>query len=155
MFRLKNSKGLSMVEIMFATIILYLVLIGLIGLYVSTLKMVSIGKTETIAVALTNEIMEHARKLPYQDVGIIGANETGVPTGTLPETTQVVREGIDFTINNDVRWVDDDGDNENDYKKLRVTVSWLFVESETGRTKTSTYTATSFYRFTCLVLIGA
>ncbi len=132
-----REKGMTLLEIVFAFFVLALVLVSLIGVMGVATRLIRESKLETIATAIANEEIERIRTLPYGQVGLLSPPSPDVPTGTLPETTQVTRMGVTFTVAYDIRWVDDayDGLGEEDktrpgegkgqdYKILKVTVSW-------------------------------
>ena len=72
--------------------------------------------------------MEYIRSLDYDNVGISGGN----PDGILSAQESKTLNSINFTVDTYVYWYDDDVDgsagsgdtNPNDYKKIKVKVSW-------------------------------
>lgn len=129
-----NDKGMTLVELLFATLLMAFVLIALVTLMMGALTAASFAKTQTRATALANEKIEAVRGMSYSDIGIYGSTDPEVPTGTLPSThTTITRGAQSFEYWYEVEWVDDsadgsggldsDGDTR-DYKRVTVYVSW-------------------------------
>jgi len=122
----KNS-GMSLVEILVGIALLLIVFLGIFGLVRLNLKIVAQSKAKTTATALANQKLELARNLAYNQIGTVG----GIPSGVIPETENIERNGILYTVRTTVIYVDDsfDGVFPNDplawdYKRIRVRVSW-------------------------------
>ncbi|MDP3997675.1 MAG: carboxypeptidase regulatory-like domain-containing protein [Candidatus Andersenbacteria bacterium] len=95
--------GFTIIELLIAAFIIATVVTGLFGLFVLGLRSAQEGERLVVAMALANERMEMVRNLPYVEVGTVG----GVPAGAiLPEET-VNRNGLDYTVKVDIRYVDD------------------------------------------------
>lgn len=146
-----NQKGLSMVEILIATLVMFLAL---------SILMTVMGVAGTIAynsrvmdraTFLANQKMEYIRSLRFDQIGYVDA-DSGYPkyepTGILPRIETTTVAGIQFEITYSISWVDDpkdglkDGQNATDprdedyydggraqynwqdYKRVRVAVSW-------------------------------
>jgi hypothetical protein len=76
---------------------------------------------------LVNEKIETLRNLPFANVGTTG----GIPSGPLPASEYVDRNGLRYTVTTTVIYVDDPFDGvaptdltPNDYKRARVQVTW-------------------------------
>lgn len=150
MFKL-NQKGLSMVEILIATLVMFLAL---------SILMTVMGVAGTIAfnsrvmdraTFLANQRMEYIRSLRFDQIGYVDA-DSGYPkyepSGVLPRSETTTVAGIQFEITYSISWVDDpkdglkDGQNATDpqdedyydggraqynwqdYKRVRVGVFW-------------------------------
>lgn len=146
-----NQKGLSMIEILIATIVMFLAL---------SILMTVMGVAGTIAfnarvmdraTFLANQQIEYIRSLKFDQIGYRDA-QTGhpkyEPAGILPRQETTVVAGVQFEVTYSISWVDDpkdglkDGQNANnpqdedyydgalgrynwqDYKRVRVGVSW-------------------------------
>jgi type II secretory pathway pseudopilin PulG len=124
----KNKKsGLTLVESLVGIGLLLIVFIGIFGLVRLNIKIVAQSKSKTIATALANQKIELARNLAYDQVGTVG----GIPSGVIPETENIERNEIAFTVKTTVIYVDDLFDGifpidplAWDYKRIRVKVSW-------------------------------
>ncbi len=132
-----NDKGVTLVEIMIATIIMFLSLMAIIGLFMTAVRAATMAKVHTIANEFANKKVEEVRALPYDKIGIQGG--TGdTPSGSLPETeTATLEGGVEVSLIYDVDWVDDpedglgsDDSNPNDYKLLTIEISWTNNETE-------------------------
>src|SRR3989338_3594394 len=124
------SKGFGILEVVITTFVIGVVAVGAFSLITLTLKSSPDGQRRIIATALANKTMEKIRNLPYDNVGTVG----GVPSGPIVQSQQVTRNGSEYTIATDIRYIDDpyDGTAEGnppdalntDYKQARVEVSW-------------------------------
>jgi prepilin-type N-terminal cleavage/methylation domain-containing protein len=124
------KKGFTMIEVAISVFVLGLVVVGLFGFITLTLKTTHETQRRFIALSLANERMETIRNLPYTDVGTIG----GVPVGPILQEEEVIRNNSTYTVNTDIRYVDDVFDGtvtssppdllNTDYKQARVEVSW-------------------------------
>lgn len=129
---LNGQNGLSLVEILFATFILYIVLTALIGVFAMSSRMVMSGNSEDLAATIANERLEQIRSLPFDKIGIKGSTDPSVPPGVIEPVEEAIRSNIKFIINTSVRWVDDPYEGvgittstaHQDYKKIEVLVSW-------------------------------
>jgi type II secretory pathway pseudopilin PulG len=163
--RLRETEdGFSLVEGMVALAIITLVLTALLHTQLSTLRTVHDARLVDQATALGNEALEHARNFTYDDLVMLNSDLAGdsnvEPGNTLdpdaggplvseplvrasagapfaPHITTETLEGVTFTINRYVTWVDtttQGGANE-DVKRVVVIVDWQTGgEAETFRT---------------------
>lgn len=123
-----NNPGLTIVETLIGIGLLLVIFLGLFGLIQIGLKMLSQSKARITATALLNQRIELARNLPYNQVGTIG----GIPNGAIPETENIARNNINYTVKTTVFYIDDPFDGlfpddslAWDYKRIKVKVSWL------------------------------
>lgn len=124
------NKGFGLIEVVIATFVIGVVAVGIASLITLTLKSSHDGQRRIIATALANEKMEMVRNLPYSSVGMVD----GVPSGPIVSTEVVSRNGADYTVRTDIRYIDDPFDGtaggnpedalNTDYKQIRVDVSW-------------------------------
>lgn len=124
---MKHENGFTFIETLIGIALLVMVMLGLYGAFQLGLKVVVQSKARITATALANQKIEIARNLPYNQVGTVG----GIPAGTIPETETITRNNIDYTIKTTIGYVDDPFDGlapddslPNDYKRVRVKVSW-------------------------------
>lgn len=126
----QNDSGFTIIEVLIATFIIGVVVVGLFGLFILSLRTVQDNERRIVAIALANEKMELVRNLPYVDVGTLG----GVPSGSLLQEEVIARNNLSYTVTTDIRYVDDPHDGlaggdpndllNTDYKQVRVEVSW-------------------------------
>ncbi len=90
-------------------------------------ELIGFTRARTTAQLLVNEKLETLRNLPFANVGTTG----GIPSGPLPATEYVDRNGLRYTVTTSVIYVDDSFDGQaptdltpNDYKRARVQASW-------------------------------
>ncbi len=122
-----SKKGFTIIEVLIATFIVGTALLGVLGLFVLSLRLAREGEFRVVAVALANERAEMVRNLPYVNVGTMG----GVPNGSLLQSENILRNEISYAVKTDIRYVDDPFDGEaptdlinTDYKQVRIEVSW-------------------------------
>lgn len=121
------NKGFTLIEVLISVFVLGVVVVGLFGFITLILKSTHDGQRRIVATALANEKMEMIRNLSYDAVGTVG----GVPPGPIPQTEDITRNNAVFTVDTDIRFIDDPFDGtspadalNSDYKQARVEVSW-------------------------------
>ena len=125
--KLQKSEGFTLIEILVGTSILVIIIIGLYGLFQLGIKVAGQSKARITATYLANQKIETAKNLPYNKVGTIG----GIPSGDIIETETITRNNIEYTVKTTVSYIDDPADGltpsdlvPNDYKRIKVKVSW-------------------------------
>ncbi|PIR85135.1 hypothetical protein COU15_01870 [Candidatus Kaiserbacteria bacterium CG10_big_fil_rev_8_21_14_0_10_45_20] len=129
-----SQRGMTLVDVVVGTAIMLMVFLGLFGAFKLSIELVFSTKAKTGAVFLVGEKLEHIRLLAYDSVGTVG----GIPQGSIPQTEEVVLNGIPYTIRTLIQYVDDPADglgeeDENgivaDYKRVKVEATWSIKES--------------------------
>lgn len=103
-----SSKGFTLIEALITSFVIGTVTVGIFGLFVLTLRTSNESERRIVAVALANEKMELVRNLPYQNVGTAG----GVPSGNIPQSESILRNGVTYAVLTDIRYIDDPYDGE-------------------------------------------
>lgn len=122
------KRGFTLIDAVVAMGLLFLVLAALADAVEETASVVSVDKTKSAALGVLSEKMEGVRLLSYDDVGLAG----GTPSGSLRATDNETVNGLQYSITTAVGFIDDpadgtgaaDSDGADDYKSVRVTVSW-------------------------------
>jgi len=127
-----DQKGFSLIETLVGVLILAVVSLTLHSLINFTLKTIWESKARVTATQLANQKIEMARNLDYEDVGTI----SGIPAGNIPSNEIISRNGINYTVQTEISYIDDPFDGtlggdpddtlNTDYKKIRVEVSWNY-----------------------------
>ena len=134
---IKNTRGMTLVELLIAIGLIGLVFGGIIAGFQFTLALIGSSKAQAGALALANERMEYIRSLAYADVGTLG----GIPEGPLPQNSTSTLNGIVYQERVLIQYVDAPEDGEGaddsngilaDYKLAKVQYSWDYR----GQTKT-------------------
>jgi len=119
-----------MVEVLVGTFLLLLVFLGIFGAYRASMKLITLSKNRTTAIAIASGQIEKIRNLNYNLVGTKGATLPNAE-GILDSSTTTIRNGTEFNIETSVKYISDDidgvggGDDCNlDYKRADVRVSW-------------------------------
>ncbi len=124
-FKFKNEKGLTLIEILVSLFVIMLLGLSVYGLIILSLNVTSDNKMYIEALNIANQQMEQVFNLPYDSVGLIDGN----PEGVLSNYKTVERAGT-FEVYTDVSYYDDpydglveNGDLDgNDYKLVTITV---------------------------------
>lgn len=126
-----SSKGFTILEVLITVFIIGTVVTGIFGLFVLNISTNREAERRVAALALANERAEMIRNLPYDEVG----TEGGVPSGTIKQQEDIVRDGLSYTVKTDIRYVDDPFDKlitgsppdtlNTDYKQARIEVYWV------------------------------
>jgi type II secretory pathway pseudopilin PulG len=102
----KAEPGFTIIEILLALFVMGVVVTGVFGLFVLNVRLTTEAERRVVALGLIKERMEMIRNLPYVAVGTIG----GVPDGSILQSEVVERSGWEFTVETDIRYVDDEYD---------------------------------------------
>ncbi len=136
------DKGTAILDSIVAIALFAVLFVGLFGLLQVGVKTVTVHKARAGALTLARSEIESIRSLDYSAVGVQGGN----PSGNVVSSKTVVLNNITYTINVDITWHDDPGDgignadtNPNDYKAVRVQVSWSEHVGKTGSVVLSTF----------------
>lgn len=89
--------------------------------------MINDDQNRTVALGIARKKIELIKNLPYDSVGTVG----GIPSGTIEQSETEDLNNVTYTINTNIKYVDDDYDDiaptdtlNTDYKKVRVRVTW-------------------------------
>ena len=104
----KQKTGFTLIEVLVSLFIILILMLGLYGLYILSLRITADNKMYVEAINLANQKMERIKNMPYRNIGVIG----GVPSGTIPQTETVIRNGMTFTINTYIKYYDDPFDGQ-------------------------------------------
>lgn len=127
--KIKNKKlsGFTLVEAL--VVLLIFSLITMTFYYVISLgtRYIQESKNRLGAISLANEKMEIIRNLSYANIGISG----GIPSGNLLQDEDVTENTRSYHVHTFVEFIDDPLDGvypadtiPDDYKRVKVTVSW-------------------------------
>jgi len=128
--RVLFTRGTGMIEMVVGVAILTTVFVGMFGVLQLGTRLATDNKARTGALALAQERIEYLRSLQYDAVGTIG----GDPSGSLATSESIVLNNIDYTRQTYIVYIDDPKDGSggadsngirDDYKRIKVTVSWL------------------------------
>ncbi len=123
-----EPKGFSLIEVMMAVLVIMVLSTAFVPLFVFVAESAQGNRAKLVATALAKSVIEDARSREYlYEVGLEGGN----PGGEFdPIITYQKIDGIEYTIETQIGWVDDPADGiypddkmPFDYKWIRVTVS--------------------------------
>lgn len=117
--RLKEKKGMTLVEVVVAFLIIAIVSTVLVRGTVTAVNTMRINKSKTEALAIANEKIEIIKAIDYSEIIITEEDDADTPWTSY---YSVLPDAIDdeFDILYDVTWVGGDSDG---YKQLKVSVS--------------------------------
>lgn len=129
------KKGFSLVEALVTLSIFSMITLTFYSVFSSGTQQIIETKNRLGAISIANEKMEIARNLAYDTLGTKSWNGTsydyGIPAGDILEDEDVSVNTRSFHIHTFVQYVDDDFDGlsptdtiPNDYKRVKVEVSW-------------------------------
>lgn len=128
-------RGFTLVETMVASAIMVIFIMSAALIVQTGIQAIGNAKLRAEATRIAQERLEQVRNLSYEDVGTVG----GIPPGQLLAHEIVTINGVNFTVDTTVLFVDDAYDGKAptdllpvDYKRIRVSVAWsgLFSSKE-------------------------
>ena len=127
---MEKSAGFSLIEILIDLVIITLVSMAVLSAFMVSMKSMASARARIAAVSLANEKMELLRNMPYDSL----ATQHGLiyPAGALLDNEDIVRNGVTFTVNTVISYVDDPFDGLSttnpkdiypyDYKQAEITI---------------------------------
>lgn len=120
-------RGQMLISLIISTGVFMILAHALFTLVFSSYETISFTRARITARHFAQEKMELIRNLPFDDVGTIG----GIPPGILEQTERRIINGLTYLAKISIVYVDDPFDDvapvdllANDYKRVRVDVSW-------------------------------
>lgn len=129
MIKIKSKKfyGFTLIEAMVMLFIFSLITLTFYSVFSLGTRYIQDAKNRLGAIALANEKMEIIRNLPYASVG----TATGIPSGDILADEEVSENTKTFHVKTFIQFIDDPFDGvsptdtvPNDYKRVKITVSW-------------------------------
>jgi type II secretory pathway pseudopilin PulG len=120
-----------LIEVLVGIVLISIIFVGVFSAYQFSLRIVQESKNRVTAAALAGSKIEEIRNLSYGDIGVIG----NYPDGILSATTTETKAGLSFIVNTRVDYIVDSKDGledpedscPNDYKRVKIKVSWLGI----------------------------
>ncbi|MDI6907393.1 MAG: chitobiase/beta-hexosaminidase C-terminal domain-containing protein [Thermoanaerobacterales bacterium] len=113
-----GQRGFTLVEVLVALMILTVLTLAFIPLFVYISEGSQANRARLVATKLAAGVIEEIRALDYEQVGTVGGN----PEGSIPQLQTKQIEGINYTIETRIWWVQGSDSNVTAYKKVQVTV---------------------------------
>lgn len=131
----RKENGQALIGLIIASGIMSILTLTIASLVISSYELLTYTSSRTTAKHIATEHLEIIRNLSYEDIGTSG----GIPSGTLPQTDLEERNGLPYIINTRIEYVDDPFDGQapddtvaNDYKRVRIEVSWGGISASRG-----------------------
>ena len=163
MRRLTQERGFTIVEVMVAVVVLLVGALGTLAMLDTANKRGRSAADRQTATALTRQVLEAAKSIPYRDVApatiVSTLREDEAIAGISDNPWQIERDGTTFRVRADVCYLDEPADglgsrasghfchgighaggtdgNAIDYKRVTVTTSWS-NSAGTGNSRQST-----------------
>lgn len=99
----RNNKGFTLIEVTVGVAIFLLFTLGIYSTLSFVFKGVYQARTLTLESSILDGQLEIVRNLPYANVGEVG----GVPSGVIPHTQSIAKNGVIFMITSTIRNIDD------------------------------------------------
>lgn len=99
---IKKQQGTTLIETLIAAAIFVVFSLAIYQLYAKVIELSGRIRIKTIAAQVASEQIEFIRNLQYTDVGTV----SGIPSGVVPQSKTVVRNGVTFTIGTTIRNID-------------------------------------------------
>ncbi|HUC20890.1 MAG TPA: carboxypeptidase regulatory-like domain-containing protein, partial [Candidatus Polarisedimenticolaceae bacterium] len=101
----RNQGGFTMIELIVGATVMAIIVVSVLGLLVTSLAAVSLGKARSLGLSLANEKMEYLRDLPYDSL----ATQFGAiyPAGSIVDNQNITRNNQKFRVNIVIEFVDD------------------------------------------------
>lgn len=126
-FKFNSKNGFTIIEALVVLFIFSIVTVTFYAAFSIGTKSIIDSKNRLGAISLANERMEIIRNLKYDNIGVVG----GIPSGSILPEEDIVENTRSYHIKTFVQYVDDTLDGvypvdtvSNDYKRVKVTVSW-------------------------------
>ncbi|KKQ95808.1 MAG: hypothetical protein UV74_C0013G0413 [Candidatus Woesebacteria bacterium GW2011_GWB1_43_14] len=134
-----SSRGQIYIGTIIALGIFFILSQAVVTLVLSAYDLVSYSRARITARHLASERMESVRNLSYLDVGTQG----GIPSGSLPQEEDVNKNGLNYHVQTSIIYIDDPFDGSSpidlspeDYKRVRIDVSWGGIAASKGNSIT-------------------
>ncbi len=99
----QNKQGYSLVEVVIIILIFSSMFLLMLYAFRQSIGHLNTTKAKIVGVEIANAHMEILHNLRYEDVGTVSGN----PTGTLPDSREITRSNITFTVETDIIYIDD------------------------------------------------
>lgn len=97
------TTGMTLLEVLIAIAIFASMGLAIYEVIIRLTRLNTVAVERVIATAMANETIETIRNLDFSNVGTVG----GIPSGVIPQTNTVTRDGRTFTVATTIRSIDD------------------------------------------------
>ncbi len=122
---------MTLIDVVVGTALVVIIFLALFGILRVSIVLSTLVKNESTALSIADSQMEYIRSLPYTSVGTVG----GIPAGPVAQDSTTIENGTPY----DVRTLIEYNDDTQDYKIIKVTVSYSGVGGEKQYSLVSNY----------------
>lgn len=106
MIRLRDSEsGFTLAELVISLVVLSVISVSLLGLFTALVNSTLLIKRKAIALTLATNQMEYLKSLPYNSLAVSGGSISAADP--LPATATQTVNGVTYTIQTSINYVDD------------------------------------------------
>ncbi|HSX16904.1 MAG TPA: hypothetical protein VLH86_02275 [Patescibacteria group bacterium] len=105
MHKRHKEAGFTIVELAVAVVVIGMIVISVMGLYLSLVQSAVHTKRKAIALTLATNQIEYVKSLPYNNLAVSGGSI--VSSNPLPATITQKLNGVTYTIRTSINYVDD------------------------------------------------
>lgn len=100
-----GDEGFTLVELVVSMVVLSIIVISVMGLFISLVNSSILSKRKAVASSLATNQMEYLKSLPYNSLAIAGGS---IPASApLPASSTQTINGFQYTIKSSINYVDD------------------------------------------------
>jgi prepilin-type N-terminal cleavage/methylation domain-containing protein len=100
-----GEAGFTLVELTVTVVIIGIVTVSFFGLFISLVHSTIVAKRRAVALTLATNQMEYLKSLPYDNLAVQGGSIYA--TSLLPATKTQTLNGVKYTVNSSIGYVDD------------------------------------------------
>ena len=100
-----HEDGFTLVELAVAVVVIGMIVISVMGLYLSLIQSSIHTKRKAIALTLATNQIEYLKSLPYNSLAVAGGSI--VSSSPLPATSVQTLNGVKYTVKTSINYVDD------------------------------------------------
>jgi type II secretory pathway pseudopilin PulG len=124
------KKGFTLVEVLVGVFLALIVFLGIFGAFYLSFRVIGLTERKITATQIAQGEIEKIRNLSYLQIGTVGAI-LPYASGTLEASTSTTINGIEYTIERNIKFISDPTDQDTtcelDYKRVEIRVSFSGV----------------------------
>lgn len=118
MYKVKNERGYTLVELVVALAVTGIVAMSTYQLFTALVNSALLMKQKAVGLSLATNQMEYLKSLPYNSLAVAGGSI--VATNPLPASTTITNSGFRYKVDTSIKYVDDAFDGCGSYPTLAI-----------------------------------